>query len=96
MKQNEPSFLSLRDDEGRPVSCKIRGRVIFQKEFKKKAGDSRHKKQWGQRLRGMSKHDGLKGEHVTGQKKGCRESLTARATQAGETGRAAKATAEAQ
>lgn len=29
-------------------------RVIFQKEFKKRACDSRHKRPWEQRLRGMA------------------------------------------
>lgn len=73
MRQKEPSFLSLNDDEGRRSSCKSEGgRAIFQKEFKKKAGYSRYKEQRMQRHRGMSKHDACKGRevHVTGQNGG--------------------------
>lgn len=36
------------------------GRVIFQKEFKKKAGYSRHKEQGVQRHRGRSQYDAFK------------------------------------
>lgn len=44
------------------------GRLIFQKDFKKKASYARHKEQRVQRHRGMSKRDAFKGQevHVSG------------------------------
>lgn len=45
------------------------GRVCFQKKFEKKAGSSRHKKQWVQRHRDTSKRDALLGDR-TGKGKG--------------------------
>ena len=39
----------------------------------------------------MSKHDALKGVHITGQERGHRETPTARTTQAGKLGRAYRA-----
>lgn len=89
MKQNEPSFLSLNDDEGRHVSCKIRGKEsYFSKGIQKEGMRLQAQETLGAEAQRHGKHDALKGAQVTGQKRGYREILTARATQAREIGRA--------